>query len=198
MAKRIKRKEKQEIQEINKNASVEISHTMKRIQQNEKKYTIFFVFVFLVLFIFIGYQSLKIQTDYIIKENNKLDYSISSLGQILDLSKNDKINESEIDNKTPIYIELNNNSDKSIKYQIVLVEDLERVKKCGCQNKKIKLNNISYRINNKIYKLTDNMILYEDTISSQKTDYLELTIWVNNNENNENHFHGHIEIREVN
>ena len=56
------------------------------------------------LFIFIGYQSLKIQNDYTIKENTNLDYSISSLGQVLDLSKTDKISEDEIDNKTPIYI----------------------------------------------------------------------------------------------
>lgn len=196
MAKRIKSKEL-EIQDINKNTSKEISHTMKRLEKNEKKYTFYLVIFFMSLFIFIGYQSLKIQNNYTIKENTNLDYSISSLGQVLDLSKTDKISEDEIDNKTPIYIEVNNNTEKEVKYQIVLVKDIERIKKCGCSNKQIKNNNIFYRIDNKINKLSNDMILYEKTISSQTTINLELTIWVNKNENDENHFHGHIELREV-
>ena len=58
--------------DINKNSSVQVSHSINKIKENELKYTIILVIIFMVVFAFAGYISLRVSNDYI---NDKVFYN---------------------------------------------------------------------------------------------------------------------------
>ena len=50
-------------EDINKNTGKDISHTISKIQANERKYTIILIIFFVSLFFVVGYFSLRVNTD---------------------------------------------------------------------------------------------------------------------------------------
>ena len=48
---------------INRNTSIEVSHTIKKIKENERKYTIILVIFFMIIIGIVGYNVLTIDND---------------------------------------------------------------------------------------------------------------------------------------
>ena len=59
--------------DINRNTSVEVSHTIKKIKENERKYTIVLVIIFMSIFSIIGYKLFSVDSNILF--NNVSAYS---------------------------------------------------------------------------------------------------------------------------
>ena len=71
--------------DINKNSSSQVSHTIRKIKENEAKYTAVLVLVFMASFCVIGYFTLRVNHGFLMDSVHQLDaadYGLSLSGAI--------------------------------------------------------------------------------------------------------------------
>jgi hypothetical protein len=202
--KRDLRRKKLNASDISKNSSIEVSHTIKKIKENEKKYTIMLVIFFMILFCLIGYFTLSFNAVYI----DNYDYDalsnnqdVSSSGTLISLYGNDQVEDSIAlnDDKYTYTYSFSNNSKEEIKYQIVLEKDSSQIDKCGCSNSLLSYDSINYSINGKDVNTfsNDNLIIDSGVLDGEAKETLNIKLWVNSKGINNEHFHGHITLEKV-
>lgn len=158
---------------------------IKELKSHEKRYTIILVIIFIVLILGGFYYALSVDNKVLEDNNKKINYRyslISSSYQVITVTKKT--------NKYTINIE--NNTNDTIKYKVLLLEDTNTKNLCECKDKEFNTNDIKYSIGNKINNLKDNIIA-EGTLSKNKTIDIDVNIWLDKNSSND-HFHGYFKI----
>ena len=177
--------------DINRNTSVEVSHTIKKIKENERKYTIVLVIIFMSIFSIIGYKLFSVDSNILF--NNVSAYSkynsyFSISSEVLTLTNKD-IYSDDLGIKTEKHsINITNKTNKNKKYKIYLISENDK-------------SNIRYSFNNiDILKLGDDNLFTEGTIKKGESINIKYNIWVNNQNidiSNEYVYKGKFIIKEI-
>ena len=184
--------------DINRNSSIEVSHTIKRIKQHERRYTAILVIIFMAIFFVFGYNLLSVNNTKLlsdIKTVSKGQTYFASSSNIEVLTNDDILTDEDglKSKKSIIHIVNNTNIDK--KYKLKLVKT-----NCECGNKEFDIKDIRYSLNQKkVLKPNDDKILLEGTIKKNDKKDIVYNLWVNdinNKYNEEYHLHAHIEVEE--
>lgn len=181
-------------EDINKNNGKEISHTINKIIANERKYTIMLVMFFIVLFLTMGYFLLSSD---IRKINNNYNSNITIKAPSILLTDDDVMDDSQGLNSNNIELEIINNTEVDTNYRIVLKEDINEKKKCGCINESFNVKNIRYSFDgNNIKKISNNLnVVATGVLKSYEKEKLNFRMWLSNNDGS--HFHGKFVIEKI-
>jgi len=198
MNRTIKKNKKLKINDINKNTSKEVAHSINKIKANERKYTIILVIFFMILFMLIGYFTLRV-------DNNNLTDNVSSIQSDIVLSSSKKVTLTTSDNiKDNYLVKIKNNSSETINYKLILVTDDTAVNSCGCTNRPLAYEYIKYSINkeNISYIKTNSnneIVITTGSLKSGKLEKLKIDIWIDENIDTDidYHFHGYFKIERV-
>ena len=181
-----------------------VSATTKKIKKNEGKYTFLLVLFFILLFVVIGYFTLRVQEGNNVPNTNNSkiasEFRITSSGEVITLTAKDILPDAKGLMKDGYVLNYKNESSENIKYRIRLVRDKDMEKECDCTNRQINYENIKYSLDGiNIGTLTDSdMVLTEGVINSDNDATLNVKLWVDKNYNEkDHHFHGHLEIEEI-
>ena len=181
--------------DINKNSSAQISHSINKIKENEIKYTIILVIIFMIVFALAGYVSLTVSNNYM-SDNAIYNYSlIFSSKEFTLTNKNVLSDEKGLKSKTITYSVRNNNSNMN-KYRILLKSDDSIKEKCGCTGD-IDYSLIKYSLDGvNVNNLTEEMIVLEDEVAAESIKEGTIKIWVSGEANlsDIDHFHGKLVI----
>ena len=195
-----KKKKKLRESEINRNFSPEISHTIRKIKENEFKYTVFLVLIFMMLFILIGYHTLSINTNSLIKYNeNSVSFQemfISS--EKVTLTSKNVMNDFLGLQSYKYNIDIANNTSHEVRYQVLFQKDDELTNRCGCSLSSDDFKNIHYSLDGENVKdfSNDNFVVFEDVISSKSRNSINIQMWLAESFI-DGHIHGEFVIREM-
>lgn len=179
---------------INRNTSVEVSHTIRKIKENERKYTVILVLFFMIIITIVGYNVLTIDSNELYSDiktasSNNSYMSLSSNNIIL-TNKNIMSDEEGLKSKK-YAINISNNTGKIKQYKIYFVSD-----KCNCGNKVFSKDDIRYSIDKEVLKLNDGLFV-EGVLKKNESKEIVFNMWISNEiqEVEELHFHGHFIIK---
>ena len=184
-----------------KNSSSNISHSIKKIKENERKYTIILVSFFFVVFCFVGYFSLRVNTDALLNvEHPNYSSGLSAVGGVVTLTSNHIMSDQEGLKSEGVTFTVENHQNFPVRYRILFVEDDYMVDKCGCRNHTFDLSSIHYSLDGvhvQKYSLESIPIL-EDEIKKEGKKNFHIQVWVDEKESSSNqHFHGHFVIESI-
>ncbi|MDY5874807.1 MAG: hypothetical protein SPJ74_01890 [Bacilli bacterium] len=200
-----KKKNKLKIENVNRNSSKNVSHTINKIKSNERKYTIILVFIFMILFIVICFFLFRVN-------GNKLYSSVDSArNEMLESSSrvitltNDYILSDKVGLKTDKYVvTINNDIPEILNYKIKLVRDDIITSKCKCDTTSLLLNNIKYSLDGKnISTLVENnnkeIIITTGSLKSGENKKVNINLWIDENvsKDKEHHFHGYFKVERI-
>lgn len=170
-------------EDIKKNTSVEISHTINKIKENERKYTIILVLIFMICFIVIGYFSLRINNDYVVsKEDLYTNYNT----EVILTNQNIMSDQDGLKSKELVY-HLDNKNNRLIIYKIILVLD---------KNNIVDSHYIKYALDDGIVKtLDENMIITKGILEGYQNTDVKVRFWIDNSipKGKDYYFHGYLE-----
>jgi len=186
--------------EINKNSSIQISHSINRIKENERKYTIILVAIFMAVFIVVGYISLTVSNKYLGNYTIDYVYDIALNSTSVTLSFKNILSDEEGLKSKPYSYALQNARNNKISYRVKLVEDTYFKEKCGCEEH-IDYNLIKYSVDGKTVKtFTDSgLTVYEGDLNAFGTLQKEIRFWISEETtlDKNQHFHGKLIIEEL-
>ena len=200
-----KKKNKLKIENVNRNSSKNVSHTINKIKSNERKYTVILVFVFIVLFVIVGFFAFRVN-------GNKLYSSVDSArNEMLESSSrvvtltNDYILSDSEGLKTDKYIvNINNDTPDVMNYKIRLVRDDIITSKCKCDTAALLLSNIKYSLDGKnISTLIENnnkeIIITTGSLKSGENKKVNINLWIDEDvlKDKDYHFHGYFKVERV-
>ena len=197
---RKKKSEKFGVHDINKSSSKDISHTINKIKENETKYTIILVIFFMTLFFVIGYVSLRVKTISILDYSSDFNSAYVSLSSsVITLDDNDIMSDSMGLASNGINLSFHNTVSKDLNYKLILVEDDDMKRICGCSSDLFNIENIRYSIDGKTVKgiSKDSMLLTTGFLEMGKNDNINIKIWLADNSLNSGHFHGRIYFEKI-
>ncbi len=184
---------------ILKNSSSNISHSIKRIKENERKYTILLVGFFFLLFCFIGYFTLRVNSadflDYYQEQSD--EHGVKTSGGLVTLTSNHIMSNQEGLQSDIVLLTIENHLDCSFRYRIIFVEDDYLIDKCGCRGKSYNLSSIHYSIDGVQVKSfsSDSVIVLEDQLNSGNTKNYPIRVWLDESVPiSDLHFHGHFVV----
>ena len=171
---------------------IEVPHAIKVLKDNEKKYTVILVIIFMLIISYIGYRVLTIDNSDLYSSINiaSNNYSYVSLNSsVITLTSDDIKNDEEGKTSSKNIIHIVNNTNKIQKYKIYLKNDY--TDKCACGNDLINKNYIHYSIDGKeVLTVKDNLFIEGKLKKKEKKD-IKFTMWVSNQVIEDLHFHGH-------
>lgn len=171
---------------------IEVPHAIKVLKDNEKKYTIILVIIFMLIITYAGYKVLTIDNSELyssvnIASNNYSYVSITSSN--ITLTKNDIKSNEEGFNTNKRIIHIVNNTNKIQKYKIYLKSDYKD--KCICGNNLIDKKYIHYSFNDKdVLTLNDDLFVEGNLKKKEKKDII-FNMWISDQVVEDLHFHGH-------
>ena len=212
-SKKTKKKEseiKLSMADINKNSNIEVDHTIRKIKEKELRLTLMWTCIFLLIFIVsaftVGFSVAKLREyanvesgNLIITFNEKSD----NLDNIVTLDNNSILEYDDGLKSVPYKFSIKNNSKKKSKYKITLEDDLEMMFLDECDQMQFDKSKMYFSINNDIIGIVSDLYngseyaVYEDEISSEDTLNFEFRIWVDRSYINNGHYHGVINVEEV-
>lgn len=180
---------------VQKNSTKEISHTIKKLQENEKKYTIILVICFIVLFIGIGYNSLKINTIKepftTIKKIEKPNANVSISYPIITLTNDKRLALEEGLNSNPYNIHLENETGEEIPFKIYFIEDSILKRRCDCHKEIIDMTKIHYSLDKvEVKSITSSRdLVIEGVLQPEECRNIPIQLWIDK-DSKIDHFHG--------
>lgn len=182
---------------INRNTSVEVSHTIKKIKENERKYTIILVIFFMIIIGIVGYNVLTIDNNELysdIKTASNTSSYLSLSSNNITLTNKNIMNDKDGLKSKKYAIHITNNTGKVKKYKVYFVSDDKD--NCKCGNKLFNKNNIRYSIDGDVLSL-DNDLFVEGILRKNEKRNIIFNMWISDefNSNEELHFHGHFIIK---
>lgn len=192
MKKEHKKKLKKE--DIVKNSSSDVSHTIKKIKDNEKKYTIILVCFFFIVFCLIGYFSLRVNENEIVF--NESIQSVSLVDQEVNLSKDNVTSDFDGLNSDGFNLYIKNHVNKTVSYRIMFVKDNEKQYN---EESNISFNDIRFskdEITVEKFSSLQSMIVKEGTIGKKKQEIINIKMWLDEKTEvtESSYFHGHFII----
>ena len=193
-------RKKLKINDINKNSSIEVSHTIKKIKEHEVRYTVILVSFFMLLFVFIGYETLKINDDYFdnnIEQKDIVGYDSSFSGEVILLNKKSIMSDLEGLKSKGYTFKVENTTNNAFRYRIILVPFIEQIEMCGCKGRVVDSKNIKYSIDGKTIQSTvnKNIVLLEDNINKLSVKEINIKIWLDDSlDDKDYHYHGYLKM----
>ena len=196
--------------DINKNSNIEVDHAIRKIKEKELRLTLMWTCIFLLIFIvsafIVGFSVVKLREyanvesgNLVITFNEKSD----NLDNIITLDNNNILDYDDGLKSEAYKFSIKNNSKKKSKYKITLEDDLEMMFLDECDQMQFDKSKMYFSINNKIIGIVSDLyngseyVIYEDEISSDDTINFEFRIWVDRSYVNNGHYHGVINVEEV-
>lgn len=187
-------------QDVNKNNGKDISHTISKIQDNERKYTIILVVFFMAIFFIIGFVSLRIRTSSFFEYSNNFNGAYLSLtSRVVFLDQSSKVDDSVGLLSDGENLVIYNTTNEDINYKIILVEDYDLEKECGCSNNSFNKNDIKFSIDGKNVRTfsSEEMVITTGFLEMGKKENINLKIWIDHNSMNIGHFHGKVLFEKI-
>lgn len=197
------------MEEIKKNNSIEVDHTIRKIKEREFKLTLMFVCIFLVVLIsstlIVGF---SIQT---FKEYNKVssgdliisyDENDNMLDDVITLDNNDVMSYDEGLESDTYKFTITNDTDTNIRYIVKIVRDYDMIELDECSDMLFSDENIMISLDGKFVGMLadfydgNEYIICEDRVETDSSHTYELGIWVDENYVNNGHYHGKIVVEE--
>ncbi len=191
---------KLKVNDINKNTSKDISHTISKIQANERKYTFILAVVFLLIFCLIGFLSLRFNSEELVNYSDSISIaSLSSSSKVVFLTNNNKLSDSAGLRSEACKINFFNNTMDDLNYKIVFVEDYDAKKKCGCFDSNFNLMDIKYSLDGKNIRSFSNNdgVITTGFLNPGQMDTIKLRIWISDKSINNGHIHGYFQIKKI-
>ena len=164
----------------------------KNIKDYETLYTTFFVILFMILFGVIGYYCLGVQNKNILSSiqiNKKEEGILSYTSSVITI-------ESEKKNTT---LSIENLQDKDVNIQVYFKEDERMKRECGCSYSGFHYSSIRYSMEgaHNLSFQDGNMVVLQDTILSKEKKNINITMWLEGQDNTDAHIHGTFVVKEV-
>ena len=164
----------------------------KNIKDYETLYTTFFVILFMILFGVIGYYSLGVQNKNILSSiqiNKKEEGILFYTSSVITI-------ESEKKNTT---LSIENLQDKDVNIQVYFKEDERMKRECGCSYSGFHYSSIRYSMEgaHNLSFQDGNMVVLQDTILSKEKKDINITMWLEGQDNTDAHIHGTFVVKEV-
>lgn len=203
-------KKKLSIADINKNNSIEIEHTIRKIKEKELRLTIFWVFIFLFTFIssavVVGF-SFKNISNYNEINSNNLIIEFGSHENVLDdiitLDNNSVLTYEDGLNSQSYTFKIKNNSSKKVKYIVKLVDDYSMIEYDECYDMLFDKKYMFFSLNSNIIGIVSDLyngndyVIYKDSIDGGESLNFDFKIWVDKKYINNGHYHGKIIVEEI-
>jgi hypothetical protein len=169
-------------------------HSINNIRANENKVVVFLVAVFICVFGFLGYFTLKIDSTGIASNiGNMVGSGVFVSSSVVTLDKDDVMTDEEGLKSDPITLSISNEFPDVYSFKIKLVDDDFNKKVCGCENE-ISKESIRYSLDGEtVDSLSDEKLLLGiDSVDSFSGKDINVRLWISNeNElDDESHFHG--------
>lgn len=190
--------------DIHKNASSEVSHSIRRMKEKEAKYTILLVLFFMILFGFIGYFTLRVNSLVVfnsMKEIQTQDYGISLSSTAVTLTREDIMTDEEGRETKPYLLTVDNRTNRDIQYRIVFVEDRDQAILCGCDENPILMDFVHFSFQEEeISSLADSFfVVGEGYLMHGHKIQLNVRLWLTASEmfDSNSHLHGYFVLEEL-
>lgn len=184
--------------DIKKNSSIQLGHSIRKIKENERKYTVILVTFFIVLFCFIGYSTLTISSEALLSNINskKIYTGVYSSGRTVTMT-NENVMSDEEGLKSEIYtFSIKNDTSSDYYYKLVLSEDKSTKTSCECNNN-LNEAHIKYSldgINVLTFDSDEEMIITKDMIKEETDDNITIRLWLSETTNDDEDYHIHAKI----
>lgn len=184
--------------DISKNSSIQLGHTIKKIKENERKYTIILVSFFIVLFCFIGYSTLSINSEVLLSNINskKIYTGVYSSGRTVTMTSENIMSDEEGLNSELYTFAINNDTSSDYYYKLILSEDESAKAHCECNNN-INEAHIKYSLDGVNVLTLDNneeMVITKDMIKEEETENITIRLWLSESSNNNQDYHIHAKL----
>jgi len=193
--------------DINRNGSVEVRHSIDKIKAQERKYTVILVVFFMLLFCGIGYATLTFNKNAIVSDlkggresSLATREEFTSSGELITLSSDSVLSDRAGLETKEYSVSLENNTSKNVKYQILLENDFFAIHNCGCTDTMIDNQFIRYSIDGaNPQNFTDTGIIYEGELTSEEKRDVSIKLWLTENATvgDNDHFHGHFILKKI-
>ena len=198
------------MEDIIKNSSIEVDHTIRKIKEREFRLTVMWVCIFLVvlisstLIVTLSVQKIK---DYNIVNSGDLVIKFDENNEVLDdviTLDNNSVMSYEDGLKSRSYkFTITNESEKKVNYIIKLVDDLKMIEYDDCGKMLFDKQNMFFSLNDKITGLVSDLyngeeyIILEESLRGNSSKDFEFRIWVDKSYSNNGHYHGKIIVEEI-
>ena len=198
------------MEDIIKNNSIEVDHTIRKIKEREFRLTVMWVCIFLVAIISttftVAFSVQKIKEynqvnsgDLVItfEENNEV------LDDIITLDNDDVLSYKDGLENDSYKFSIKNSGDKKVKYKIRLVDDVDMIEYDDCSKMQFNKKNMFFSLNDHIVGIVADLyngeeyIISEETIDSNEVKNYEIKFWVDKTYVNNGHYHGKIIVEET-
>lgn len=184
--------------DIKKYSMIQLDHVISKIKEQEFKYIVLSVLLILILVLTVCYIVFSsIQTsvyDSTIRSGKLLinyEEKDGNLGNIVNLTGiNNK------DNSEEYILSITNTSNIDKEYIVKIVEDIDMIKIDGCVGGLINRDKIKYSYSDEEFSLTDDEIIISDNLSAGSSAYYRLKLWVDDDLDQNNHYHARISVSE--
>ena len=187
--------------QIIRNPNSNIEYNIKRIKK-ERRYTAILVCIFIVIILSISY--------FVFTKVNSINLrsvNTENLTTIYELNNNGLNNIINIKNKNTklnYHFTIKNNSTNQIEYYIYIDEDTSFIKYDNCKDNLVNYKYVLFSINNSPYTslitTKDKLrkyVIYDDIINGKETKKITLKVKYDDLVQSNNHFHGLINIKEI-
>lgn len=193
--------------DIKKYSNVQLDHVIERIKEQESKFTAILVTVILISLLLAFYSIFSsvqnTTSQYVLKSNNlTITYKQrdDNMGDIINFVNSESLTDSDGMKSDDYRVFITNTSDRSVIYNIEIVDDLDMISHDDCGNKKIDRKYIRYSINDgEALSLTDDNIIHTAILKANSKIEYSLRFWVDGNFQNASkaHYHGKIVVSEL-
>ena len=207
---RVSKGKKLSISDINRNSSIDIEHTIRKIKEKEFRHTMFWFFVFLFTFIstslIVGCSFKKISNYNEVNSNNliiEFDNHENVLDDVITLDNNSVLSYDDGLNSRDYNFKIINKSDTKTNYIIKLVDDYSMIEYDECYDMLFDKKNMFFSLNDKIVGIVSDMyngndyVIYKDSINGGESLDFKFKIWVDKKYITNGHYHGKILVEEI-
>ena len=181
---------------VNRNSSISINHSIRKIKEHELRYTIILVMCFLSIFIFIGYHFFSISSDFSLNDET-INYRVNSYSFGSVFLDSHHIMDDAVGLRSESYpLLISNDRNDIISYRILLMPDTSAMVSCGCNQKNFDVTKIHYSLNKRdvlTLKNSSEMVLDEGILYPNESKNVSITMWIDSSVvlDEDYHFHGY-------
>ncbi len=193
---------------ISKNSFINISNKIKKEKSNEARLLFFNVLLMLVVIILVSYI-----TVFAVGKNNIFEKylytphenTVNLIATPISLNEKNILKSSDGINSYSNTFKIVNKKKSNAFYRIILVKDVDMIKKDNCEEINVPIDSLKYSLNGRdVVSLKDNYqneeyVIMEGSIAALSTLEYNLNIWIDNlvvKDKTKKHFHGMLVLEE--
>lgn len=180
--------------DISRNSSIKISGVINKIKDNERRYTISLVIIFMALFMVVGFFTLKLNVK---KYDEYLEKGVLSLySKLVVLQEENILTDDDGLKSNSYYISVYNGIEKNVRYRILLKKDETLTSRCGCEGE-LKPSDLKFSFNDDVvtFDSFDDIVIDSGMIEKFENKTIEVKVWLS--EEAKTHFHGRFIVERI-